>query len=221
MSAEAAQPAAESRDQRPLARRKSPWVVLGVVLAALVLFGGYYVRGTRATKTPVELTTPEEGAVSELVLAADGQKEIRTAVVIPVSVDTAWTILSNYEEWEKLFKTVRRKQATEKLDANRHHVVSDVLTPLGTITLDFIVTHVQTPGGGYLAWWDAPTKELPVNKGTIEIKPLAEDRTLLVYTIRKQYRQYPQFLVNNMLYSHQTDLVLTLRDRMVEVAGKP
>ena len=219
MSAEAAEPAAEPRDERPLARRKTPWVVLSVVLVCLLVFGGYYLRGTWATKKPAELTTPEQGAVSQLVLAADGQKEIRTAVVVPVSVDTAWKILSNYEEWEKLFKTVRRKQATEKLDANRHHVVSDVLTPLGTITLDFIVTHEQTPGGGYLAWWDAPTKELPVNKGTIEIKPLGPDQTLLVYTIRKQYRQYPQFLVNNMLYSHQTDLVATLRDRMVEAAG--
>ena len=200
------------------ARRRIPWIVLAVALVCLLVFVGYYLRGTWATTSPVVLSSPEQGAVSQLVRAADGQKEIRTAVVIPVSVETAWAILSNYEEWEKLFKTVRRKQATKQLDANRHHVVSDVLTPLGTITLDFIVTHEQTPDGGYLAWWDAPTKELPVNKGAIEIQPLADDRTLLVYTIRKQYRHYPQFLVNNMLYSHQTDLVQTLRERMVEAA---
>jgi hypothetical protein len=200
------------------ARRRTPWIVLAVVLVCLLVCAGYYLRGTWATTSPVALTSTEQGAVSQLVRAADGQKEIRTAVVIPVSVETAWAILSNYDEWEKLFKTVRRKQETKQLDANRHHVVSDVLTPLGTITLDFIVTHEQTPDGGYLAWWDAPTKELPVNKGTIEIQPLAGDRTLLVYTIRKQYRHYPQFLVNNMLYSHQTDLVQTLRERMVEAA---
>lgn len=221
MSAEAKEPAAKPSDDRPLVRRKTPWVVFTVVLACLAVFGGYYLRGSWATTAPAELKTPEQGAITQLVLAADGQKEIRTAVVIPVPVETAWKILSNYEEWEKLFKTVRRKQATEKLDANRHHVVSDVLTPLGTITLDFIVTHEQTPGGGYLAWWDAPTKELPVNKGTIVIEPLGENQTLLVYSIRKQYRQYPQFLVNNMLYSHQTDLVLTLRERMVEAADEP
>jgi hypothetical protein len=192
-------------NDRPLVRRNTPWLVLGITLVCLLIFAAYYLRGTWATESPAGLTAPEQGAVSQLVRAADGQKEIRTAVVVPVSVETSWKILSNYAEWEKLFKTVRRKQATEQLDANHHHVVSDVLTPLGTITLDFIVTHEETPGGGYLAWWDAPTKELPVNKGTIEIKPLANDRTLLVYTIRKQYRQYPQFLVNNMLYSHQTD----------------
>jgi hypothetical protein len=214
-------PAAERATERRLPRRKTPWLVLGVVFSGLAICAGYYLRGTWATSTPAEVTSPEQGAVSQLVLAPDGQKEIRTAIVIPVSVETAWSILSNYEEWEKLFKTVRRKQATEKLDANRHHVVSDVLTPLGTITLDFIVTHEQTPGGGYRAWWDAPTKELPVNKGTIEIQPIAADRTLLVYTIRKQYREYPQFLVNNMLYSHQSDLVQTLRDRMVEAANEP
>src|SRR5262245_50599364 len=168
MTASATQPVA---DHRPISRRKTPWLILSIVLAGVALFGAYYLRGTWATDKPADVTSPDQGAVSELVLAPDGEKESRTAVVIPVSVETSWRILSNYEEWEKLFKTVRRKQATEKLDGNRHHVVTEVLTPLGTISLDFIVTHEQTPGGGYRAWWDAPTKELPVNKGTIEIKP--------------------------------------------------
>jgi hypothetical protein len=139
-------------------------------------------------------------------------------VVIPVPVETAWKILSNYDEWERLFKTVREKKVAEQLDEHHHHVVSDVMTPLGMISLDFIITHEELPDGGYLASWDAPTKELPVNRGTIRISPHGQDQTLLVYSVRKQYQKYPRFLVNNMLLHQQPDLVGTLRRRMVEVA---
>src|SRR5207247_1529017 len=84
----------------------------------------------------------------------------------------------------KLFKTVRRKQRTEPLEGNRRHVVSDVMTPMGTISLDFIVTHEETPDGGYLAWWDAPTRELPINRGTIRISPRGANQTLFGYSVR-------------------------------------
>jgi hypothetical protein len=66
------------------------------------------------------------------------------------------------------------------------------MTPLGTVSLDFIVTHQSTEDGGHLAWWDAPIHKLPVNRGTIRITPLAADRTLLVYTVVKRWRIYPQ-----------------------------
>ena len=95
------------------------------------------------------------------------------------------------------------------------------MTPLGTISLDFIITHEEIPSGGYLAWWDAPTDELPINEGTIRITPMGPEETLFVYTVRKQYRQYPSFLVNNMLLNHQPDLVATLAERMLEVADEP
>lgn len=202
----------------PSRQRVALRFLLGVLLVGLLLSGWFYLRGTWATTDPTDPTTPDQGVDSRLVQAPDGDKEIRTAVVIPVAVATAWKILSNYDEWERLFKTVRRKQVAEPVDEHHHHVVSDVMTPLGLITLDFIVTHERTPDGGYLAWWDAPTAELPVNRGTIRLTPLGPDQTLLVYTVRKQYRQYPHFVVNNLLLTQQKDLVRTLRQRMIEIS---
>ncbi len=202
----------------PRPKRRLPRILLGVLLVCLLLFAGYYVHGTWAAATPRDPDTVQQGVVCQLVKGEDGGTDIRTSILIPVPVETAWRILSNYEEWERLFKTIRKKQVAEKLNENQHHVVSDVLTPLGTISLDFVVTHEKTEDGGYRAWWDAPTRELPVNHGTIRLEPKGSDRTLLVYTIRKQYRQYPQFLVNNMLLRQQPDLVRTLARRMVEIA---
>jgi hypothetical protein len=203
-------------------RRPVAWrFLLGVLLAVLLLFGWYYLRGTWATANPTDPATPDQGVVSRLVASADGGRDVRTAVVIPVPVETAWKILSNYDEWERLFKTVRRKQVAEPLDAHRQHVVTDVMTPMGTLTLDFVVHHEPTADGGYLATWDAPVPQMPVNRGSIRITPQGPDRTLLVYTVRKQYRQYPQFFVNNSLLDQQKDLVRTLARRMVEIAREP
>lgn len=213
---------AKTVEPTPASPRKRgwSWIVL-VVSVCLLALGGWYVwRGT-ATSPPAVLTTPEQGVICQLVAGDDGGTDVRTAAVIPVPVETAWRILSNYEEWERLFKTVRRKQVAEPLGENRHHVVSDVWTPLGVISLDFIVTHEKTPGGGYIARWDAPTPELPVNRGVIEITPVSDTQTLFVYTVRKQYRRYPQFVVNNALLDHQPDLIETLRRRMIEVAATP
>ena len=202
-----------SPQKRPIKR------ILCLVLSGCgLLFGWFFVRGTWAASKMVDPTAPEQGVIAKLVLSDDGHREIRTAVVIPVSIAQAWKILSDYDEWEKMFKTVRQKQRTEPLEGNRRHVVSDVMTPMGTITLDFIVTHEETPDGGYLASWDAPTPELPVNRGTIRITPNGPNQTLFVYTVRKKYQQYPAFLVNNMLLKHQPDIVKTLRERMIEAA---
>lgn len=219
MSEPAVAPPSAAEPARP--RRRLRWRLLFLVLGVLLaLFAVYFVLGT-LPRDPADPATPADGPVSRLVRGDDGEKEIRTAVVIPVPVGTAWKILSDYEEWEKLFKTVRKKRVAEPLGDNRHHVVSDVMTPVGEITLDFVVTHEALPGGGYLAWWDAPTAELPVNKGAIRVEPRGGGETLLVYTVRKRYRTYPQFMVNNMLMRQQKDLVRTLAGRMVEVARTP
>ena len=199
--------------KRPIKR-----ILCFVLLGFCLLFGWYFARGTWASSKMVDPTTPEQGVIAKLVLSDDGHREIRTAVVIPVSIEQAWRILSDYDEWEKMFKTVRQKQRTEPLEGNRRHVVSDVMTPMGTITLDFIVTHEEIPGGGYLARWDAPTRELPINRGEIRITPHGANQTLFVYTVRKKYQQYPEFLVNNMLLKHQPDIVSTLSLRMIEAA---
>jgi uncharacterized protein YndB with AHSA1/START domain len=206
-------PAATAASKRSITR-----ILCLVLLGFCLLFGWYFVRGTWAVAKMDDPTAPEQGVIAKLVLSDDGHREIRTAVVIPVSIEQAWRILSDYDEWEKMFKTVRQKQRTEPLEGNRRHVVSDVMTPMGTITLDFIVTHEEIPSGGYRAWWDAPTRELPVNRGEIVITPRGPQQTLFVYTVRKQYQQYPAFLVNNMLLKHQPDIVSTLRDRMIQAA---
>ncbi|MCA9239799.1 MAG: SRPBCC family protein [Planctomycetales bacterium] len=203
------------------ARRPARQFLVYVLMALLALFALYFARGAWAAKQAKDPASPQDGVICQLVRDPDGEKVIRTAVVIPVPIETAWRILSDYGEWERLFKTIRRKQLSEPIGENQHHVVSQVTTPLGTLSLDFIVTHEKTADGGYLAWWDAPTDELPINKGTIRITPRGDGETLFVYTVHKQYRRYPSFLVNNMLLRHQPDLVRTLAARMEEVAHQP
>lgn len=202
-------------------RRPARLWLAGVLMACLALFAAYYARGAWTAKLAMDPASTEDGVICQLVRNPDGEEVIRTAVVIPVPIDAAWQILSDYGEWERLFKTIRRKQVAEPIGENQHHVVSDVTTPLGTLSLDFVVTHEQSADGGYLAWWDAPTEELPINKGTIRITPRGDAETLFVYTVHKQYRKYPSFLVNNMLLRHQPDLVRTLAARMEEVARQP
>jgi uncharacterized membrane protein len=208
----------EENTESPATRPRIVRWIVGVTLVFAGLFVWYYLRGTWATATPEYPAAAEQGVVSQLVKNTESGNEIHTAVVVPVPVETAWSILSNYEEWERLFKTVREREPTKQLDENRHHVVSDVITPLGVLQLDFIVTHEKTPEGGYRAWWDAPTDDLPVNRGEITIAPQGPDATLLVYVIEKRYKQYPQFLVYNLLFDQQADVVGTLRQRMLEIA---
>ncbi len=204
----------------PRSRRRTPHPHrLAVLALCLALFALAYLRGTWADRSPRDPQGLEDGVISRLVVDEKGDRAIRTAVVLPVSEQAAWKVLCDYNEWERLFKTVRRNKVAEQLDEYHHHVVSEVMTPLGTVSLDFIVTHESTTDGGHLAWWDAPTHQLPVNRGTIRTTPLAADRTLLVYTVVKQWRIYPAFFVNNMLLNQQPDLVATLGKRIVEAAS--
>lgn len=220
MSESTSEPATATPKSPSTVRRPALRFVVGVLLGCLILFGWYYIRGTWATKNPKNPSSPEEGITSVIVQDEEGDKGIHTAVVLPVSVEDAWEILSDYGEWEKLFTTIRDSK-TEKLDENRYHIVSDVMTPLGTIKIETIVTHEETPDGGHLAWWDAPTDELPLNRGSIRVTPIGPEQTLLVYTVLKEYRKYPQFVVYNMLLGHQKDLVGTLSERIIEAADEP
>lgn len=192
-------------------------ITLGAFLIVVMVF---YLRGTVADAVIKDPKTAADGIVTQLLINESGEKYIRTAVVMPVSVATAWKILSDYDEWERLFKTVRRKKVAEPAGENQHHVVTDVMTPMGVISLDFIVTQEELSDGGYRARWNAPTRELPVNKGAIEIHPQGSDQTLLVYSVVKRYQIYPQFVVNNALFGHQLDIVKTLSSRIVEAARK-
>ena len=208
-------PKSQRRGNHPRLR-----LALFIAAAFFILAAVFYIRGTVASTVVKDPKTPADGVVTQLLVNESGEKYIRTAVVMPVQVATAWSILSDYDEWERLFKTVRSKKVAEPAGENQHHVVSDVMTPMGVISLDFIVTQDELPDGGYRAIWNAPTRELPVNKGTIEIHPLGADQTLLAYSIVKRYKIYPQFVVNNALYGHQTDIVKTLSARIAEVARK-
>ncbi len=210
--------AATTTEARSRPRTPHPHRV-AVLALCLGLFALAYLRGTWADRSAHDPQRPEDGVTCRLVVDEKGDRAIRTAVVVPVSEPAAWKVLSDYNEWERLFKTVRRNKVAEQLDEYHHHVVSEVMTPLGTVSLDFIVTHQSTGDGGHLAWWDAPTRQLPVNRGTIRTTPLAADRTLLVYTVVKQWRIYPAFFVNNMLLNQQPDLVATLSKRIVEAAS--
>ena len=208
----------QAKNGRRSRKRSVTGILLTGLLSFSLLLGACYLRGTSAVSKMDDPATPEQGALTKIVMSDDGNREIRTAVVIPVAIEQAWEMLSG-DEWQKLFESVRQKEQAGPLEQNRRHVIADVMTPLGTITLDMIVTMEELPGGGYQAWWDAPADDLIIKKGNIRITPQGPGQTLFVYTAQRKYRQYPEFLVNNMLLNHQSDVVNTVQKRMIAAAG--
>jgi len=199
----------------PAPRRRLKKRIL-IPLALLVilssLFAALWIRGTVAETTERNPTSPADGVVTQLLLAADGRKVVRCAVVVEDPVERVWKAVTDYAQFEKTFPTIQGVQSSVEADG-RHRLVCEVSSILGSWPIDVRIRHEETPAR-YVASWDEPSGDVVVNRGSWTLLPAPGGMTLVVYTLDVEVRPFPGFLVRAVLLSRQKTVLTALKDHL-------
>lgn len=189
-------------------------IFIPLVLLAIMssIFAALWIRGTVADTSERNPGSPADGVVTQLLLAADGRKVVRCAVVLEDPVDTVWKAVTDYAQFEKTFPTVRGVKSSVEADG-RHRLACDVSSILGSWPIDVRIRHEEAPGR-YVASWDEPSGDVIVNRGSWTLLPVPGERTLVVYTLDVEVRPFPSFLVRAVLLSRQKTVVEALRNHL-------
>lgn len=171
-------------------------VLVGLVGFLALGFGAFWVRGSRATGVERNPASSAEGAVLQLFITPEGRKVIRGAVVIDRPLGRVWKAMNDPSRYAEMVPSAGLR--AETLVDGTIHVSHSKPTAAGTWTVDLHLRRVETPDRRALVW-DDPTAETPVNRGDWSVRPLGEDRTLLVALLDIEAARIPGVLLRNLL----------------------
>lgn len=196
----------ETAAPAPPAKRKRIALLL-MAAAALLLLLAFLVRGTWSTSEARNPASSAEGVVTQLFRTPDGRKQVRCARVVDRPAAELWRALTDYDRFPELFPTVLSATSAREPDG-RFRVKMEVDTPLGKWPVDVRIRHQESPP--YVADWDEPSGSITTNRGSWTLTPVASDKTLLVYALEVEFRQFPNVLVRNVFLSRQKGVVNAL-----------
>ena len=180
---------------RPIKKRYA--IPLGLLTIVFLLMIWLSIRGTWADTTPRNPVTSSEGALTQLYLAPSG-KQIRSALVIDHPIDEVWNVVTDYDHFSEIFPHVCHTDIRRESDGRFHLSGSAVANCFGTWPFEVHITHHESPKQ-YIAEWAEPHLDLTVNRGSWTLTPLSGNRTLAVYTLEAEVKQFPGFIVRSAL----------------------
>jgi uncharacterized protein YndB with AHSA1/START domain len=202
------------RPRRLKKRVLIPVVLLGLLL---LLFAWLFVRGTWADSTARNPHSAAEGPVVQLLTGEPGRKEVRCALIVDRPPAEVWAVLTDYPHFADFFRYVSRIEVKSRTDQEVHLEGLAHSRLWGDWPFEVKVHHQTWPDkGAYVASWDDPDEELPVNRGSWVLEPAGggRDKTLIVYTLQIETRHYPAFLVRNVLLDRIARIVVSARDEV-------
>jgi hypothetical protein len=180
---------------RPSMKQKRWGGIFAVIaLAAAVLFGRYWLRGSWAEDAR-DPAGEAEGLVTQVVLSEDGRKVVRCARVAAAPAETVRAVVTDYARFPELFPMLRDFQSQAAADGS--HRLSYTVDALGRAwDFDVEVRHRSTPGL-YVDSWSGSSPHVPVQRGSWAIRALDAERALVVYTLDVEAAGIPGFIVRN------------------------
>lgn len=175
-------------------------VTAALCLAFLIFL---IVRGSWADSNARIPTTAEQGAISQLYLNPNGQKQIRCAAVLNYPASKVWAVVTDYAHFGEIFGDkfwTMKFNNIEQQPNNVFHVTGGVSTKLGGWPLDLHITHTES-AEKYVASWDESGGNIKINRGSWTITPISADKSLIVYSLESQISPFPQFITNNIFFS--------------------
>ncbi|MFM7165721.1 MAG: SRPBCC family protein [Planctomycetaceae bacterium] len=172
-------------------------VPAGIVALLLLLMTWLSIRGEWADTEPQNPMTSSEGAITQLFLAPSG-KVVRSAVVIDFPRDEVWKVVTDYERFSEIFPHVCHTNISRDPDGRFHLSGSAEASCFGTWPFDVHISH-REGSDECVAEWDNPHLDLTVNRGSWTLTSLPDNRTLAVYTLAAEVRQFPGFVVRSGL----------------------
>src|SRR5580692_10759487 len=75
------------------------WIPVVLLLLAVIGLGYVYVRGTWADTEARNPKTASDGPISQLYQEPSGDKVNRCAVILPYSMDSVWSVVTDYAHY--------------------------------------------------------------------------------------------------------------------------
>ena len=185
-------------------RSKPARVLLGLAAVLALAIGALWVRGSWASSTEKNPSSPAEGAIVRLFVTPEGRKVVRCAVVIDRPVDRVWKGMNDPSLYAGMFPAVGL--SAEALPDGTIHVSHPKSTVAGTWTVDLHLRRVVSPTRRALVW-DDPSPEVTVNRGDWSVTPLGADRTLLVALLDIETAKIPNVVLRNLLLSREGEIL--------------
>jgi uncharacterized membrane protein len=207
----------------PPSRRKKRWIIPLILIGLIIIFSIWVcIRGSWADATVKNPSTSADGIITYLHQTADGHKQVRSAVVIDAPPAEVWAVVTDYPNHNKIFHYVSKIEANKEADG-RYHLQGVAHSRLwGDWPYEAHVKHEQTPDkGSYRAWWDEPSEDITVNRGSWQIQPTPDGKTLLVYTLEVEVGRYPTFLIRNLLLDRLGTVVAEVQEAVRQRHSAP
>ncbi len=171
-----------------------PLVLIAIVMLLLV-WG--VIRGTWADSQARTPASAAEGVVAQLLLTADGRKQLHAARIVSSPPDRIWNVVTNYERFSEVFPNISASKGAREPDG-RWHLTGEVRSIAGRWPMDLHVRHEEAPGR-FVASWDEPHGAWKVNRGSWVVTSRGAGETLLEYNLDLKVSPFPDFVVRAVL----------------------
>ena len=217
MSTASSVPSADPQPRRVKNRLYIPLILLVLLLAFAV---GFYVRGTWADKEEKNPTTPADGAVTQLLEKKNDNVVVRCAILVDAPPKDVWAVVSGYDRHGEFLPYVSAVKATQQPDG-RFQIDGVTHSRIwGDWPFQSITMHKESPDDDEYAaeWSEENVGEFKVNRGGWSIKPAGptKKQTLLVFTLQVDLKNYPNFIVRNIIMDRVHFVLNAMRDETLK-----
>lgn len=209
----------------PLRRVKKRILIPAIVLAMMLgLCGWLYVRGTWADAAERNPAGADAGAVTQLLREPDGNVSIRCAMVVDAAPKDVWAVVIDYWRHHEFLPYVSDVKGTKQPDG-RFLVEGVAHSRLwGDWPFQSIVTHTEAPDADrFSTSWNERDQEVfsvgfSISRGGWTLTPYdkAHKQTLLVFMLQIELKDYPNFIVRNVLMDRLHSVVKAMRDEALK-----
>ena len=203
--------------------RKRIYIPLILLLLLLISAVGIYLRGTWADSVEKTPSRPEEGTVTQLLKKPDGNVVVRCAVVVDARPQEVWAVIIDYEGHPKFLPYVSKVKASKQADGQ---FLIDGITHSslwGDWPFQSLVTHTEKPETmQYATHWNEVDKDLfKVSRGGWRVRAIekSNQQSLLVFELQIELKDYPNFLVRNVVMDRLYTIVEAMRDEALRRKG--
>jgi len=216
MSTDATSQAGAARSKLGRRRIFIPVFLLLVLVVIVAIAGAAVVRGEWADSTERNPSSPDDETVTQLWRKPNGNVVVRCAIVVDAPPKDVWAAVSDYARYDKFLPDVSKVEATPEKDG-RVLVAGVVYSRLGNeLPFEALAKHAASPDKGEYtaAWSERDMNAFKLNRGSWSVTPIdkTQRQTLLACTLQIEMKDYPNFVVRNVLLVQLPAVVKAMRD---------
>lgn len=207
-------------DPRP--RRRRVWLplfLLMIFVALAGLFVAALVRGEWADTIEKNPAAPQDDPVTQLYRKSNGNVVVRSAVVVAAPPKDVWAVVRAYSKYGEFLPGVRDVEATPQQNDRVQLAGVFHARLFGAWPFECVVKHVEAPPKGEFAafWNEHDFGEFALNRGSWSVSPLdkTQRQSLLTCTLQIECKDWPNFIVRDVLLYELPPIVQAMRDEVV------